>query len=900
APVPNRQYSCMSFQENDNSLHDDDTDQDSSNELQEQQIESTPMPSDPHKRSCSDGYTFCFTLWNQSPNGTRLVKQGCWKDNTDRHSICSQSECTSSAPTSRSSSLYYCCCSGDMCNAQYNVVEPAPLELGSNDVRAPITNRATAKQQQSFLVSTMLGFAGGITAIMIGIFLAIQYCRVPKEKPEPEESPLAPSGPGYSSNLRNVDNMNLIGMLGSGKYGTVMKGLLHDQEVAVKIYPEEHHQYYVNERNIYALPLMDCPALLSYFGYDERCTMDGRMEYQLVLSLAPLGCLQDWLIANTLTFSQCCGMLRSITRGISHLHTELRLGDQHKPCVAHRDINTRNVLVQADLTCCIADFGFALKVFGSKYEYKGEMAMAETKSINEVGTLRYMAPELLEGAVNLRDCETSLKQMDVYALGLVLWEVSTRCSDFYAPGQATPPYKAPYEQEVGSHPSFDQMQALVVRHKARPLFPSGWGGGAAAKVVRDTCEDCWDHDADARLTSLCAEERMQEMSGLRPRAQVQPASPMLNTNNLVTPTNGEPTVNIITTTTTAAAVHHQMSSDTAGLLQPPPNQQLPPAVVEREKNHLSYPQQQLQPYQGRNPCQERNLAPLPLRTPPVLVERSKKHSFQTQPQENSLSCLEHDVSVEDLIASHHHLHPQHQQQQQQQKNGIVNGVISSANPNLGQGFPKQQNTDHKLRGWHGVRALINKKLFRKEHAEELCRQLQMGEEKSNLVTALRRPNNLDLSPRLDKHSPSPVQLRSAEQRSGTPAHIVPRSLSSSLIKHINGSNNNSIQSHGSELQTLTRPAPVTKRRPGHLRTNSLMVTTTAEGPPTEQQMRRQHSLEVFREVFSGRGSCERLRDPSERVKTPGDVPPSVRKARASKTLSLYDDRMMDSSLLNIL
>lgn len=94
-----------------------------------------------------------------------------------------------------------------------------------------------------------------------------------------------------------------------------------------------------------------------------------------------------------------------------------------------------------------------------------------------------------------------------------------------------------------------------------------------------------------------------------------------------------------------------------------------------------------------------------------------------------------------------------------------------------------------------------------------------------------------------------------------------------------------------------------KRRPGHLRTNSLLVTSSNSGnmpPPTEQQMRRQHSLEVFREVFSGRGSCERLRDPSERVKTPGDVPRSVRKARASKTLSLYDDRMMDSSLLNIL
>ncbi|KAH8398793.1 hypothetical protein KR222_004377, partial [Zaprionus bogoriensis] len=915
APAPSRQYSCMSYQENDSSQHDDDYEQENSEgveqqqqqlqeqqgqeqELQQQQqlLEPSTTPSEPHRRTCSEGYTFCFTLWSQSSNGTKLVKQGCWKDNTDRNSICSQSECTSSAPTTRSHSLYYCCCSGDLCNAQVAVVEPAPLEL-ANNVRAAVSDRTVSHQQNSLRATTMLTCAGLLTLIIIGVLLTFQYCRGVKEKSEPEESPLAPSGPGYSSNLRNVDNMNLIGMLGSGKYGTVMKGLLHEQEVAVKIYPEAHHQYYVNERNIYALPLMECPALLSYFGYDERRTMDGRMEYQLVLSLAPLGCLQDWLIANSTDFAQCCGMLRSITRGLSHLHTELRLGDLHKPCVAHRDLNSRNILVQSDLSCCIADFGFALKVFGSKYEYKGEVAMAETKSINEVGTLRYMAPELLEGAVNLRDCETSLKQMDVYALGLVLWEVATRCSEFYAPGQTTPPYKAPYEQEVGPHPSFDQMQALVVRHKARPLFPAGWGGGAAAKLVRDTCEDCWDHDADARLTSLCAEERMQEMSSLRPRLQAQPASPLLNTNNLTESSAGGSN-----TITAAAAVHQaqpQLSSADGGLLQPPPNQQLP-----TEKNHLNYTQPQLQPHlQGRNPCQERNLAPQPVRAPPVLVERSKKHSFQPQPQqEQSLSCLEHDVSVEELIVSH---------QQQKQHNS-----------SLGQGFPKQQNTDHKLRGWHGVRALIHKKLFRKEHAEELCRQLQLGEEKCNLVTALkgmdsarlngalRRPNNLDLSPLQPQDRANPLQLRSAEQRSGTPAHIVPRSLSSSLIKHIN--NNNNASNNENELHTLSGSGSgsgsgsvsraVSKRRPGHLRTNSLLVSSNSSmlPPQTEQQMRRQHSLEVFREVFSGRGSSERLRDPSERVKTPGDVPPSVRKARASKTLSLYDDRMMDSALLNIL
>ena len=42
-----------------------------------------------------------------------------------------------------------------------------------------------------------------------------------------------------------------------------------------------------------------------------------------------------------------------------------------------------------------------------------------------------MAPELLDGAANLRESEASLKQIDVYALGLVIWELSSRCTDIF-------------------------------------------------------------------------------------------------------------------------------------------------------------------------------------------------------------------------------------------------------------------------------------------------------------------------------------------------------------------------------------------------------------------------------------------------------------------------------------
>lgn len=56
--------------------------------------------------------------------------------------------------------------------------------------------------------------------------------------------------------------------------------------------------------------------------------------------------------------------------------------DKVKPCVSHRDLNSRNVLVKSDLSCCLCDLGFALKISNSKYYHSGEEQ--ETKSLNEV------------------------------------------------------------------------------------------------------------------------------------------------------------------------------------------------------------------------------------------------------------------------------------------------------------------------------------------------------------------------------------------------------------------------------------------------------------------------------------------------------------------------------------
>jgi len=66
---------------------------------------------------------------------------------------------------------------------------------------------------------------------------------------------------------------------------------------------------------------------------------------------------------------------------------------------------------------------------------------------------------------------------------------------------------------------------------------------------------------------------------------------------------------------------------------------------------------------------------------------------------------------------------------------------------------------------------------------------------------------------------------------------------------------------------------------------------------TENNLSRQQSIDKFNEVFNvGSNINNALKDPHMRIKTPGDLPPSVRKirgrAQSTARFSLYDDRMM--------
>lgn len=113
----------------------------------------------------------------------------------------------------------------------------------------------------------------------------------------------------------------------------------------------------------------------------------------------------------------------------------------------------------------------------------------------QVGTARYMAPEVLESRVNLEDLE-AFKQIDVYSMALVLWEMASRCHtiggksfsllllmfrgmivfrhDVSLSRAEVKSYEPPFGSKVSEQPCVDSMRDLVLRDRGRPDIPPAW------------------------------------------------------------------------------------------------------------------------------------------------------------------------------------------------------------------------------------------------------------------------------------------------------------------------------------------------------------------------------------------------------------------------------------------
>ena len=208
--------------------------------------------------------------------------------------------------------------------------------------------------------------------------------------------------------------------MGSGRFGQVFIGEYLGEKVAVKkfLLCDEHSWFH--ETEFYNTVFLQHKNILRFFASD-MVSNTGMTELWLITQYHPNGSLYDYLNLEGVSPSVLVCMIISICNGLVHLHTEIH-GIMAKPAIAHRDIKSKNILVRNDLQCCIADFGLAV-MKDSRADSKIKMPTNPRQ-----GTKRYMAPEILSEMMNMGYFD-SFKQADIYALGLVMWEICRKCSD---------------------------------------------------------------------------------------------------------------------------------------------------------------------------------------------------------------------------------------------------------------------------------------------------------------------------------------------------------------------------------------------------------------------------------------------------------------------------------------
>ncbi|KAF5837643.1 kinase-like domain-containing protein [Dunaliella salina] len=209
-------------------------------------------------------------------------------------------------------------------------------------------------------------------------------------------------------------------------------------------------------------------------------------EVQLILEYCDRSSLRDaldagmFMTSNGMNYAAQLDCAMEVARAMLYLHCNN---------VLHLDLKTRNVLLASSgaegkgVTCKVSDFGLSVCMDSSE---------THVSSLFQ-GTMTHMAPEmLLKG--------TCSEASDVYAFGIVLWELYTGGSPF----RDMPPVLLGHS---------------IVKDGKRPTWPAH-----VPKGYRDLANACWDQNPDARPSFVAILKELQLLRNElgHPTAPLQP------------------------------------------------------------------------------------------------------------------------------------------------------------------------------------------------------------------------------------------------------------------------------------------------------------------------------------------------------------------------------------------
>lgn len=401
--------------------------------------------------------------------------------------------------------VYRCCSNYNLCNT----------DLEDNiSTTVSVDHYTSAQNDVTTNSMTLLLLGLPVLLMIILVIVIIRMIRVKKHRTKddnPADTITSGSGLGKPYLVRRTvaRKINLGDIvLGCGRFGKVCLGYYQKEAVAVKRFASSEVDSWAHETRVFDLCLHH-EAIVGFIASDLYC-LDASNERWLVTSYHPNGSLFDFLRgcgtneegeqrpASTLSVIGLLKMAASVCSGLAHLHTPV-IGYRGKPPIAHRDVKSANVLVKADLTCCLADMGLAF-VGAEMTDCPPPPSFSRH---SDMGTRRYMAPEILSAGphphMNVQSQVFYYMRADVYAVGLVIWEM---CRSTVTEEGDYESYAPPYEGMVPLDPSLEDMKKVVCGQNKRPPISERWHKNQVMSKVAELIQECWRGNPYARPSSL--------------------------------------------------------------------------------------------------------------------------------------------------------------------------------------------------------------------------------------------------------------------------------------------------------------------------------------------------------------------------------------------------------------